>query len=292
MHESLNKLARILDAREVDMGGIDILQPLPQPAQNNLDPFLLIHHWKETLPGGQDPSELGVPPHPHKGFSPVTFIYRGELRHQDSLGNDSIVSAGGTQWMFSDNGIVHSERPGKKLAEKGGDFELIQFWVNSPAQFKFKQPRYVPLASGDTPQWSSEDDKVKVKVVAGKFKELEGPIEPHSPMTILRIKGQPNGHLELPISQGFNACVYLLDGKAEVDGQSIEKEQMAVFQKDAEQVNIRFDKATRILFLSGQPLNESVKTYGPFVMNTNKEIMNALEEAESGKFGRVRETFK
>ncbi len=287
----MEKISRILDAQEVDMGGIDILQPLPQHAQNDLDPFLLIHHWKETLPGGQQPSELGVPPHPHKGFSPVTFIYKGELRHQDSLGNDSIVSAGGTQWMFSDNGIVHSERPGKKLAEKGGDFELIQFWVNSPAQFKFNEPRYVPLASGDTPQWSSEDGKVKVKVVAGKFNDLEGPIQPHSPMTILRIKGQPNGHLELPISNGSNACIYLLDGKAEVEGQPIEKEQMAVFQKDAEKVNINFDKETRILFLSGEPLNESVKTYGPFVMNTSKEIMNALEEAKSGKFGRVREIF-
>jgi hypothetical protein len=287
----MKRVAKVLNAKSVDMGGVKVLQPLPQHAQNDLDPFLLIHHWKETFPGGQKPSDLGVPPHPHKGFSPVTFIYNGSLRHQDSLGNDSIVHAGGTQWMFSDNGIIHSERPDTTLAEKGGEFELIQFWVNSPGRHKFDDPRYVPLQEEDTPKWHSQDEKVEVGVVSGSFKNVDGPIHPHSPMLLLRINSKENGELEFDLPSHFSAGLYLLNGKAEVNGTQVESQQMLVFEGDERKIQMKFNKESRMLFLSGEPLNEKVTSYGPFVMNTNREIMNALEEAQSGKFGDLKESF-
>ena len=136
----------IYSADKVDMGGILLDQPLPNGRLDSVDPFLLIHHWSDQLPGGQKQKDLGVGPHPHRGFSPVTLIFQGSLRHRDSFGNDEIVEAPGAQWMHSGKGIVHSERPSESLAEGGGPFEIIQFWVNSPAESKKKVPQLLLIA--------------------------------------------------------------------------------------------------------------------------------------------------
>ena len=131
----------VIKTRKVDMGGIILDQPLPYPGVEQIDPFLLIHHFEDYLPGDQDQKDLGVGPHPHRGFSPVTFIFEGEVHHRDSRGNEGIVSKGGTQWMDSGMGIVHSERPSQEMAERGGSYEIIQFWVNSPSSAKGNQPK-------------------------------------------------------------------------------------------------------------------------------------------------------
>lgn len=288
----MKKIKQIAKADKVDMGGVPILQSLPSRAAQQVDPFLLIHHWRETYPGGQHPSQLGVPPHPHKGFSPVTFIYEGALRHLDSKGNDSIVRGGGTQWMFSDAGIFHSERPDMKLAQDGGKLELIQFWVNSPAAHKEDAPRYIPLTAEETPEVHSEDGKVSAVVVAGALGDVEGPITPHSPMNILRLMGEAGGTMRWSIPTTFQALIYVLEGTVRVGDKTISAESIGVFDSsDEKEIELNWEQPGRVLFLSGEPLRETVRSYGPFVMNDQRGIMNALQEAQSGAWGELEESW-
>lgn len=288
----MKKIKQIAKADKVDMGGVPILQSLPSRAAQQVDPFLLIHHWRETYPGGQHPSQLGVPPHPHKGFSPVTFIYEGALRHLDSKGNDSIVRGGGTQWMFSDAGIFHSERPDMKLAQDGGKLELIQFWVNSPAAHKEDAPRYIPLTAEETPEVHSADGKVSAGVVAGALGDVEGPITPHSPMNILRLTGEAGGTLRWTIPTTFQALIYVLEGTVRVGDKTIPAESIGVFDSsDEKEIELSWEQPGRVLFLSGEPLRETVRSYGPFVMNDQRGIMNALQEAQSGAWGELEESW-
>jgi len=288
----MRRIKQVATADKVDMGGVPILQSLPGQAAQQVDPFLLIHHWRETYPGGQHPSQVGVPPHPHKGFSPVTFIYEGALRHLDSKGNDSVVRGGGTQWMFSDAGIFHSERPDMKLAQDGGKLELIQFWVNSPAKNKEDAPRYIPLTAEETPVVHSEDGKVSAGVVAGALGNVEGPITPHSPMKILRLTGKAGGRMRFSVPSSFHALLYVLDGDVRVGDKAIRGEQIGIFDHSAEEVvELNWENAGRVLFLSGEPLGEPIKSYGPFVMNDQRGIMNALQEAQSGAWGELKESW-
>lgn len=192
----MRTIRRTIKAKEVNMGGIILDQALPINGIDQIDPFILVHHWKQTLGGGEKEQDLGVGPHPHRGFAPVTFIFEGAVNHRDSRGFNSIIEAGGTQWMNSGMGIVHSERPPKSLAENGGVFEIIQFWVNAPAKNKMDPPSYQPLSKKETPVVLSSDKKIKISIVAGDLNGTTGPISTYTPMLVLRIdikkRGQNN----------------------------------------------------------------------------------------------------
>tara|TARA_B110000046_G_scaffold82788_1_gene91105 strand:- start:682 stop:1179 length:498 start_codon:yes stop_codon:yes gene_type:complete len=144
-------IKKIITSQKVNMGGIHLQQPLPDRAVNQIDPFILIHHGSLPVKQGKPQSESGVGPHPHRGFSPVTFVFKGGVQHQDSLGNNEVVTAGGTQWIHSGKGIIHSERPSKEMVEQGGENEIIQFWVNTPSKHKMETPYYLPLSADKTP---------------------------------------------------------------------------------------------------------------------------------------------
>ena len=141
----MRSIRKIYPAERVRMGDIYLDQPLPARGLDMVDPFLLVHHWADEQEGGKHPSELGVGPHPHRGFTPATFIFKGKLHHGDSTGRSDIVEAGGVQWMNSGRGIIHSERPPMDFAAEGGEFEIIQFWVNAPKARKMDPPSYQPL---------------------------------------------------------------------------------------------------------------------------------------------------
>lgn len=190
MERSIRQVYR---SQKVNMGGIVLDQPLPHRGLDMVDPFLLIHHWENVLPGGQKQSTLGVGPHPHRGFTPVTLVFKGGVHHRDSTGHESIVYAGGTQWMNSGRGIVHSERPARELAEKGGSFELIQFWVNAPAKHKMDSPAYYPLPAEQTPMLTSADGLVRTGVVSGVQGDVQGKLFGNSELLILRFEAQKGG---------------------------------------------------------------------------------------------------
>lgn len=288
----MRTIRQIFPAERVRMGEILLDQPLPARGLDQVDPFLLVHHWADTLKGGEHPSQLGVGPHPHRGFTPATFIFRGSLHHRDSTGRSDIVVEGGVQWMNSGRGIVHSERPPKELAAEGGEFEIIQFWVNAPAAKKMEAPSYQPLPPSKTPIIPSNDGKAKIGLVAGEFAGQKGLIQSHSPVLILRIDIEANGKAEIPIPENYNAFIYQLDGALQVNGDTPTKaKDLTLFNNDGTGIKIEATEDTRLILLSGAPINEPVATYGPFVMNTQDEVMQALRDYQLGKMGQLIEEF-
>jgi len=286
MHRTIHK---IIPAQLINMGGNLLDQALPFQGVEQIDPFLLIHHWNHPLQGGLRPQEAGVGPHPHRGFSPVTFIFQGDIQHRDSLGNNVIVSEGGTQWMHAGKGITHSERPSKSLAEKGGEHEFIQFWVNTPAKFKMEPAYYLPISKKDTP--TIKKDKAEILVVTGEFENVKGPAKTYSPQTHLRANAEAGATLSLNLPTSFNTILYLLNGALTVDEKSIIAKNLIWFNNDHENIEIEVTKESRFIILSGQPINEEVVSHGPFVMNSQIEIMQAMRDSQMGKMGILIEEF-
>ena len=272
------------------MGGHILDQALPNPIMEQLDPFLLIHHAEWQYKGNQRQKEVGIGPHPHRGFSPVTFVFQGDLRHQDSFGNDKIVNAGGTQWMHAGKGITHSERPSSELAKNGGTQEIIQFWVNTPAKHKMELPYYLPINEEDTPKLMSE--AYQIQIIAGSYEGKTGPAKTFSPMTLLRGTIKKNGTITLDLPKEYNTLLYLLDGELIVNNKNVKRKDMISFALDGTQIDIEAQEDTRFILLSGEPINEEVTSYGPFVMNNQTEILQAMRDAQIGKMGILIENFE
>lgn len=288
----LRSINKIMPAMKVNMGGIMLDQALPLRNLDKVDPFLLVHHLNEQYPKGSDYRTEGVPPHPHRGFAPVSVIFKGELHHRDSLNMSSIVAEGGTQWMHAGRGIVHSERPSKRISEEGAQMEFIQFWVNAPAAYKMNEPHYHPLSAEETPWIFSEDKKVKVGLIAGEFMNKKGNIKTYSPLLTLRFDFEEGGKMTVPFPKSYNAFIYLLDGKLTINGERDAKaKEMVLFENDGEAVTFEACENTRALLLAGEPINEPVATYGPFVMNEQSEILQAMRDYQMGKMGTLVEKF-
>lgn len=286
-------IKRIIPSEKVNMGGIPIEQPLPWKDIQQVDPFLLIHHWKQTYPGGQDPSRIGVGPHPHRGFAPVTFIYSGDIHHRDSKGNDAIVGAGGTQWMFAGSGLVHSERPSAHLAREGGTLELIQFWVNVPGEYKMQPATYHPLQKEDTPTLDSADGQISLAIASGELQDVRGPIATFRPLLTAQLFFRESGRMSFELPANQNTLLYVMDGALRVNGQEASAKNLVWFEKGSgEKIELETIKSGKGMLLSAEPIGEPVATYGPFVMNTSREIMQALEDAQSGKMGSLTENFQ
>ncbi len=283
-------IQQVIPAQRVNMGGHLLDQPLPNASMKHLDPFLLIHHWNHPIKGNYKQQEVGVGPHPHRGFSPVTFIFKGDIQHQDSLGNNIIVEEGGTQWMHAGKGITHSERPSQKLSEEGGEHEFIQFWVNTPAQYKMEIPYYLPLSDKQTPKVIQKG--AEIGVVAGEFENIKGPAKTYSPQTLLRVNAEENGHISLSLPQHYNVLIYILSGKIQIGNRVAKSKDMVIFNHEEGSIEIDVLAETRLIVLSGEPIQEKITSYGPFVMNTQTEIMEALRDAQTGKMGVLIEEFK
>ncbi|MCU0418317.1 MAG: pirin family protein [Cyclobacteriaceae bacterium] len=283
---TIRSVARLLYAQPVDMGGIPIRQPLPTQQVQQIDPFLLLHHANIKAPTHIEPHDAGIGPHPHRGFSPVTFIFQGGVHHRDSRGNDSVIYAGGAQWMNAGMGIIHSERPPHNIHEIGGRQEIIQLWINTPAQHKMDVPAYFPLRADEAPALPTDDTRVTGKVFSGEVLGVKGPIPSQAVVNAATLEVKAGGKLAIPVPPSHNALLYLLDGEISVEGFGlVEGLHIAHFKNDGEGLAFEAKKDTRILFLSGEPLNEPVVSYGPFVMNSQTQIMEAMRDYQMGKMG-------
>jgi len=279
-------VARLLYAHQVDMGGMPIRQPLPTQQVQQIDPFLLLHHANIKAPKHLKPGNAGVGPHPHRGFSPVTFIFQGGVHHRDSRGNDSNVYAGGVQWMNAGMGIIHSERPTDNIHEIGGRQEIIQLWVNTPAKNKMDQPAYFPLSAEEAPTTTSEDGKVSARIFSGEVLGIKGPVPSQTIVNSATLEFKKGGKISIPIPESHNAMIYLLDGKLNVSGfGQVEELHIVHFKNDGEGISLEALDDTRVLLLSGEPLNEEVVSHGPFVMNSQTQIMEAMRDYQMGKMG-------
>ncbi len=280
----------VVPARPVDMDGITVKQPLPHPGLTELDPFLLLHHLVIEHAGGHRQQEDGVPPHPHRGFEPVTFIYRGGVHHRDSRGHDSVIGAGGVQWITAGMGLVHSERPPRALSEQGGIQELVQLWVNLPKDAKFAPPRYQGLQRDALPV--VESGGARVQVIAGAWSGVTGPVETHSPIGAFSLALAAGARIEAPLPEGHHAFAYLLDGRLRVNGeQAVAGERLVAFELDGGPALFEALEDTRVLLATGQPLGEPVVRSGPFVMNDTTQILEAMRDAQMGRMGVLIEEF-
>jgi len=291
--ERYRKVSRVERAEKVNMGGIILDQALPLSDIEMLDPFLLIHHWKSKIHGGQKSENLGVGPHPHRGFSPVTLVFEGGVHHRDSIGNSSIVMAGGTQWMDSGKGIVHSERPVKELAENGGDFELIQFWVNSPSANKMGTPEYYEISKDNTPIVSLGEGNFDIRIISGICNGVEGPVKTHTPMMVLRFNLLKDQEFNVPINKDYNALIYILNGNMQINSEvTYSDKDLIILENEGDKIRINPKSDCRAILLSGEPIGEEVYSYGPFVMNNKEEITQALDDYQLGNMGYLDENFE
>lgn len=278
-------IAHILKSEKIDMGGTKVKQPLPTMRVDQIDPFLLLHHFGPTeVEPGSDPLDVG--PHPHRGFEPVTFLYSGGIRHKDSRDNEGILAGGDVQWMTSGMGIIHSERASHEFLEKGGVMEGIQLWVNLPRKDKMVQPRYQDIKAKDIPVISEQDGKVQIAVVAGNFREQQGPAQTYTPILALKVALQKDGKATIDIPENYNAMAYILSGQVQTDGGfDYEGETLLHFKNDGAGITLTATEEARVLVLAGEPIDEPVAQWGPYVMNTQTEVMQAMRDYQMGKMG-------
>ena len=282
-----NTIKSIGKSEFVNMGPIRLRQPLPTQQVDMIDPFILLHHYGPyKISEDNNPFDLG--PHPHRGFEPITFLVEGEQLHRDSLGNESVVKSGDVQWTTAGRGIIHSEGPTKDFIKKGGTIEGIQLWLNLPAEKKMMPANYQHEKYEDFRIVKSDDSKVETRIVAGELNGVFGKIKTQTSVNAFMIEAKAGGEETIPFSQQHQGMVYLLKGKVTINNTEVlelNKNQLIEFNKDGEGFSIKAEADGLLLFLSGKPLNEKVATYGPYVMNTQTEIMEAMRDYQMGKMG-------
>jgi len=284
--DSQKKVKYLLPAIEVDMGGFPVKQPLPTNKVDQVDPFLLVHHARTQYHDDRPSKTQGIGPHPHRGFSPVTFVIEGEVHHRDSRENNQIAKEGEVQWMHAGAGIVHSERPSEALTARNGVQEIIQIWVNSPSDKKMQEPFYKHLSLDIIPVIISEDKKIKNKIIAGTFRGQKSTIPIQSELLILWGLAEKKGEQTIKIPENFNTMLYLIKGAMKINGYGIvDAESLLVFEKEGDAISMLFTEDSQFLVLSGQAIDESVSQYGPYVMNTQTEILEAIRDYQMGKMG-------
>jgi redox-sensitive bicupin YhaK (pirin superfamily) len=276
-------VSHILESSNIDMGSFQVKQPLPTQKVPQISPFLLLHHFGPIkVEPGYDPIDLG--PHPHRGFEPVTFLYQGGIRHKDSLENEGILEAGDIQWMTAGRGIIHSERASDFFMENGGTIEGIQLWVNLPAKDKMTQPKYQEIRKNDIPVIT--ENKVTHRLVSGQWNGQKGIVNTFSPMIIIQTSILSGGKTQIPIPENFNACIYILSGEITLnDNFDYPAGKMIYFTNKGDGIGIEGLADTEILVLCGEPIEEPLAQYGPFVMNSQTEIMEAMRDYQMGKMG-------
>lgn len=283
-------VARLVDSeRTLEGGGFPVRRPFPTRELMQVDPFLLLDHLGPVRWG---PGEgIGAPDHPHRGFETVTYLLSGEMQHKDSAGHAGRLAPGDVQWMTAGAGVVHSELPSDTFVRDGGVMHGFQIWVNLPARDKMIRPRYQEIPSARIPRAVSADGKVEVRVIAGQAMGASAVIETRTPIMFLHYTLAPGGTVQQDISPDYRALVYVVSGEVQAGtpARPVREGQMALLGAgDALSLAVGAQAAAAdLLVLGGVPLNEPVARYGPFVMNTRDEIMQAMRDYQEGRMGSI-----
>lgn len=253
-------------------------------SQRRISPFLMLDFNAEYSFG---PSETvrGVDVHPHKGFETVTIAYKGSVAHHDSTGNSGIIHPGDVQWMTAGAGILHKEYHEKEFSKTGGPFEMVQLWVNLPKKDKSTAPHYQPITAAQMGKVELPDNGGVVNVIAGTFNKVKGPAATYSPVNLFDIKLNKNGEAAFAVAPEHNTALLVINGNVEVNGEKANEHSFVLFKNEGDEINIKAAENAVVLLLSGEPINEPIASYGPFVMNTQEEIYEAIKEFQDGKFG-------
>ncbi|MEO5955421.1 MAG: pirin family protein [Nitrospiraceae bacterium] len=252
-----------------------------------LSPFLLLDYMgpEHFPPTGR---QLGVGEHPHRGFETVTIMYQGKVAHRDSTGSGGVIGPGDVQWMTAASGIVHEELHDKEFAAHGGTLEGIQLWVNLPKAFKMSTPRYQTLVSSEIPTVELGEGAGQLRVIAGEFRGVNGPAKTFSPVHLYDLRLTAGYRTELTLPEGFNTSVFVLRGRVVINGsQAVQEAELALFGQTGERVVLEAKERATLLVLSGEPIHEPIARYGPFVMNTQEELVQAVNDYRAGRMGHL-----
>ncbi|GAB3935547.1 pirin family protein [Mucilaginibacter myungsuensis] len=253
-------------------------------SQQRVSPFLMMdfaaeHNFTPTN------KARGVDVHPHKGFETVTIAYKGSVAHHDSSGNSGIIDPGDVQWMTAGAGVLHKEYHEEEYSKRGGPFEMVQLWVNLPAKDKLTKPGYQGITADQMGKAILPDNGGLVNVIAGNFNGTKGPASTFTEVNAFDIKLNEGGNLQTNIPASHNAVLLVVEGDVEVNGEHADLHSFILFKNDGQEVDIKANEKSVLLLLSGEPIHEPIAQYGPFVMNTNRELQEAFEEFQAGKFG-------
>jgi redox-sensitive bicupin YhaK (pirin superfamily) len=251
-----------------------------------VDPFLMLDY---AGPQHFAPTDhpRGVGEHPHRGFETVTIMYEGAVAHRDSAGNAGVIRPGDVQWMTAASGVVHEELHERDWAKEGGRFHAIQLWVNLPKAHKMSAPRYQTLLNADIPSVPLDGGAANLRVIAGTFDGHNGPARTVTPVELYDMSLRAGARVELPVPQGHGTSVFVLEGRAAVNGAPAGEAELVVLKRDGSIVTIEAQQESRLLIMSGRPIEEPIARYGPFVMNTKAELVQAVEDYQAGRMGHL-----
>ena len=252
-----------------------------------INPFLMLDY---AGPSRFEPSlrPKGVGEHPHRGFETVTIAYKGSVEHKDSAGNQGIIHPGDVQWMTAGSGVVHEEMHEREFSKRGGDFEMIQLWVNLPREHKMTSPRYQTILSEKIPQFKLDSNGSVARIIAGKLHDAKGPANTFTPVSLIDLKLVKGSKISLPVPIGFNSAFLYMEGSLKIADATISDQAKLVLMDTAgDTIELEILEDSRLLFMAGEPIQEPIASYGPFVMNTKDEIFQAIADFQSGKMGRI-----
>lgn len=257
-----------------------------QDLGKQMSPFLMLDYaGPADFPPTTD--RKGVGSHPHRGFETVTIVYEGEVAHKDSTGQGGTIGPGDVQWMTAGSGILHEEFHSEDFAQSGGTLEMVQLWVNLPAKLKMTKPAYQAILNKQIPTIELKNDAGQARIIAGEFDGHEGPAHTFTPMNVIDLKLK-KGSTSIPVSEGWNTSLVVLKGAVEAGEGAVAKDaQMLMFSNQGQDIEINVLEDSIALLLSGEPINEPIVGYGPFVMNTKEEIAQAMQDFNSGSFGKI-----
>jgi redox-sensitive bicupin YhaK (pirin superfamily) len=267
------------------IGDLVTYRVLPTRSISYLDPFLFLnHHGPQVYP----PDNQGLPfgPHPHRGMETVTFIISGDIVHEDNSGHESIISAGGVQWMTAGRGVIHSEVSSDAFKKNGGPLEILQLWINLPARSKMAEPFYLGLQKNEIPKIEQDDGKVTVDLISGDTENKEAAFTSGIGARLNLVHFKKEGKIQLKAPQDHNIFFYIISGNLQVNGHDVGKLRLVEFENNADVIEVIANEESLLLYGDARPLKEPVVSGGPFVMNTEQEIQQAYKDYHDGKFGK------
>lgn len=258
----------------------------PQLSMQRMNPFIMMdYNSKYVFPPSEAPKGVGV--HPHKGFETVTIAYKGKVAHHDSSGNAGVIGEGDVQWMTAASGVLHKEYHEAEFSRRGGEFQMVQLWVNLPAKDKLSPPKYQSLSNTEIPKYEVPNEGGIIELIAGEMGDLDGRAFTFTPMYLHNAVLNRGAVVNLSYPANYNTALLVIEGKVLVNGKSVGTDHFVLFRNDGDEFELRASEDVKVLILSGEPIPEPIAAHGPFVMNTKKELLDAFYEFEAGKFGHL-----
>lgn len=251
-----------------------------------MDPFILLdYNSKFNFPPSDRQRGVGV--HPHRGFETVTIAYKGRIAHHDSFGGGGVIGEGDVQWMTAASGLLHKEYHEEEFSREGGEFHMVQLWVNLPAKDKMSHPKYQAIENGDMGRFDLEKEQGAIEVIAGGYKGAKGPATTFSPMHVMNAKLKEGGTALFDFPSDYTTALLVVEGTVRVNGEKANTDHFVLMKKDGETFKIEAMEDAIVLILSGEPIGEPIAAQGPFVMNKREELVEAYQDFQNGKFGEL-----